>query len=67
MTRKDYKLIANAMLRAKPREDANPRAYDAWVDCCESLSQALASDNNRFCKTTFLDACGVENDNCKVG
>lgn len=68
MTRKDYELIAATMLDARP----SPYASDAKgyavryaarlsqyrIDC-ETLADALATDNARFDRDKFLAACGV--------
>jgi hypothetical protein len=52
MSKKDYKLIAQAIA-------------DTWCDAeaqkliAESLAESLASDNPNFDKSKFLTACGV--------
>ena len=52
MTRKDYRLIAQAI--ADVWCDA-----EAQKDIAESIASALATDNDRFDRNKFLKACGV--------
>ena len=64
MTRKDYVLIAAAMLKSKPDDfDCNVLpgiAYETqWLFDCDTLANALAEDNDAFDKVMFLSACGA--------
>jgi len=60
MTKKDFELIAYAMLREKPADhwDANKRCQ--WQLDCNSLADSLMIANPRFDRARFLKACGVE-------
>jgi hypothetical protein len=65
MTRKDYELIAFAVLDARPAGlavDRDPVAmYQKGIaHTAHSLADALASQNTRFNRERFLKACGVE-------
>jgi hypothetical protein len=58
MTRKDYRLIADALRTAplrpdSPREDWSQRTAD-YLTC--AVADALAADNPRFDRTRFLAA-----------
>jgi hypothetical protein len=53
MSKKDYKLIAQAI--ADTWCDAN-----AQLAIAESLAESLASDNPNFNKSKFLIACGLK-------
>ena len=50
MTRKDYVLIAEVFSR-----------FTEGEEIARALAGALASDNDRFDRTRFLKACGVNN------
>ena len=56
MSKKDYQLIANALLAVQHQYGGNNGVI---TDVAHYLSDALASDNPRFNKATFLTACGV--------
>lgn len=62
MTRKDYIIIAAALLESKPEShwDANKKAQ--WLVSCNRIADALANDNPRFNRGRFLNACGVEDE-----
>ena len=54
MTRKHYKIIAEAMADSKPKE------YDdivVWKATVETLAMRLWQSNSNFDKDKFLDAC----------
>ena len=59
MTRKDYVLIAAAMLGSKPRKYEGICCKTAWLCDCDALVDALEADNDRFDKVIFLKACGA--------
>lgn len=64
MTRKDYVLIAGALLRGRP-EDPNctvagsAALHGQHMRDCKALADALAGTNPRFDRERFLRACGV--------
>ena len=73
MTKKDYVLIAAALRgdAAHLAPDAvyksyvtmpawNKGAYDQWHTTVLAIAAALASDNPRFDRARFLQACGVQ-------
>ena len=54
MTRKHYKIIAEAMAESKPKE------YDdivVWKATVETLTMRLWQSNSNFDRDKFLDAC----------
>ena len=65
MSRKDYELIARAMLAARPQsaDPTIPRSempeFRAWERCVNELCHALSRDNPRFHRNTFYTACGL--------
>ena len=63
MTRRDYVLIAAAMLKSKPDDfeyNVIRWPYETqWLFDCDTLANALASDNDAFDKVMFLSACGA--------
>lgn len=59
MTRKDYKLIAEALLDSKPAEPCESTVYVQFVFSCSRVANALESDNPRFDRNKFMKACGV--------
>jgi len=64
MTRKDYILIADTLVRIRPLMDLGSSivgdgAWEVWNDACEAIASALASDNPRFDRKRFLRACGI--------
>ena len=66
MTRKDYQLIADVFQRNRIYdsfifdEEARGSAYRAASRVAYDLADALALDNPRFNRDTFLKACGIE-------
>lgn len=67
MTRKDYVLIARAIRYAKPadiQDRKDPRlnrfVQDAWSSVRDNIARALATDNPRFDRARFCDACERE-------
>ena len=58
MTRKDYLVIAAALLAAKPVD--NLGACVQWINDCREIASAFACDNNRFDRDRFFTACGLE-------
>ena len=63
MSRKDYVLLANAIATVKQRlnaQGANDMAVDAVDVVRDSVADALASDNYRFDRSRFVDACNAE-------
>lgn len=62
MTRKDYELIARTLLECCPSADyglGDDKRLSLWEMTCGALANALASDNPRFDRDRFLNACGV--------
>jgi len=62
LTRKDFQaaaeIVKNARERAEDRQDPWIGAVDAELqDVAESLAGWFASDNPRFSREVFLDAC----------
>jgi hypothetical protein len=56
MTRKDYVLIAEAL---KESQKLHNPSFMVRAHMCDIVATALASDNPRFNRATFLAACGV--------
>lgn len=58
MSRKDYQLIAAAILRAHER--ANRKGMDTGTifTVADEIAKSLKTDNTRFNDVRFLDACG---------
>lgn len=59
MTRKDFELIAGALLAAKNLGDDNEGAVP-FGEICQILADSLATTNPRFDRVRFLRACGLE-------
>ena len=57
MTRKDYKLIAQALYQSKPAPHHGVTADAQWHFTRSKICQALAQDNPRFDPVKFLSAC----------
>jgi hypothetical protein len=53
MTRKDYRLIAEALRRSPYRKDS----FFQWEATVGSIADAMAKDNPRFDRRKFLEAC----------
>jgi hypothetical protein len=60
MTRKDYVLLAEALLQSKPENRLVERCAQHRYDC-EAITDALARENTRFDRARFLRACGFNN------
>lgn len=60
MTRKDYVLLAAALLRSKPDSSSTYMEQDQWERDVKSVADALAGDNARFERQRFIDAAGVQ-------
>lgn len=65
MTRKDYQLIAKALLMGRPavipgtNAIIDDTARTVWHNVVTNLSLALAKENPAFNATRFFDAAGV--------
>ncbi len=59
MTRKDYVLLAEALLGAKPARWHDGAQNSQHCADCMSIADALARDNPRFDRHRFLVAAGV--------
>ena len=67
MTKKDYELIANTMMRSHPQfgyliaytPSKTRTRLEQYTMTVEDLAGALANDNPRFDRERFLKACGV--------
>lgn len=65
MTRKDYVLIAEVLKGSRPApytdlENLTSRnMWSIWRTTSRNMADALASDNPRFDRARFLEACGV--------
>ena len=57
MTRKDYKLIAQALHQSKPADAHTEQRQRQWQETRNAICQALAADNPRFDPVKFLSAC----------
>lgn len=65
MTKKDFELIARAVLDSRPL-GATPQ-YAEWANgqcdmTAERLADALATTNPKFDRARFLAACGVQDE-----
>lgn len=63
MTRKDYELIAAALLKSKPVLMGGLTDWDVSLQFAASVvsvATALGTDNPRFDRDRFLKAAGVE-------
>lgn len=63
MTRKDYQIIAAALLASKPTMPARPNSGDMtakyqWVRVVHVMTDALERDNPNFDRVRFYAACG---------
>ncbi len=56
MSRKDYRLIADALRETRP-EDGLQR--HTWTLVAVAIAEKLGQDNSRFKLSTFYDAAGV--------
>jgi hypothetical protein len=59
MTKKDYELIARALLSAQPNE-AWLNKHQQWLRDCMVMGNALMETNPLFDYNRFLAACGIE-------
>ena len=57
MTKKDYKIIAGILKSAYQSEPQR----DCVKNIIKAFEEILASDNPRFDKQKFFDACGIKN------
>lgn len=62
MTRKDYKLIAQALSDVRPLGFANKSEAQFFNHVVTVLSVYLARDNATFNTAKFLEACFVQRD-----
>jgi hypothetical protein len=67
MTKKDYILIAAALHRGKPatQEGVPCNTYtsiacNTYTNIATHIATALATDNPRFNRSRFLEACGLQ-------
>lgn len=59
MTRKDYNLLAEALASVRPGTTTLEAAESItqWNECVIAVSRALNSDNGRFDRERFIEAC----------
>lgn len=58
MSRKDYKILADAFLQTRPLEHWDANKLTQWQQDVSHVASALGRDNPRFNATKFLQACG---------
>ena len=56
MTRKHYKVIAEALRKSKPYD---ARAQETWSDIVAMMTEELNSNYANFNKDLFLKACDI--------
>jgi hypothetical protein len=57
MTRKHYKIIAQAMAESKPTGTNELMRLEVWQATVDTLAMYLRHNNANFDKDKFLDAC----------
>lgn len=55
MTKKHFRAIAQALNNIKPKAPNAERA--AWMDCVNALADVCQSQNERFRRSQFINAC----------
>lgn len=60
MTKKDYELIATAILESKNDMQDHPVRMAGANQTARRIASYLAKDNPRFDRTKFLKACGIQ-------
>lgn len=63
MTRKDYKIIADAILRAYLWEAKKGAEQEGVKRVAQELSMSLYQNNHRFNRLKFMQACGLPENN----
>lgn len=61
MTQKDYRLIAEAMLEARPTAKASRERKESWCMAVNCIAQRLRGDNPKFHRHVFVSHCGMNN------
>jgi hypothetical protein len=56
--RKDYNLIAAALLKARPQKQLAFAETTQWNFTVKVIAEALANDNTGFKCERFVEACG---------
>lgn len=66
MHKRDYDLLASALLMSQPGfttlAEGAPmnEARRGWLKACTAIADALALENPHFDKNKFMEACGVK-------
>lgn len=60
MSRKDYRLLAGALMAATPLARDGEKAMRAWHRAVQEVALALSKDNPRFSATRFVAAASGE-------
>ena len=61
MTRKHYKIIAEALAESKPKgKTCLPVETDTWISVVLTVTAHLMTANANFDRAKFLEACGYE-------
>ena len=60
MSRKDYKLLAGALMAATPLARDGEAAMATWLHTVREVALALSKDNPRFSTTRFIAAATGE-------
>ena len=63
MTRKDYKVLADAILRAYLWEAKKGAEQEGVKQVAHEIAIALYQENHRFNREKFMQACGLPEKN----
>ena len=63
MTRKDYKILADAVLRAYLWEAKKGAEQEGVKRAAHEIAIALYQENHRFNREKFMQACGMPEGN----
>lgn len=58
MSRKHFRVIAQALRDVRPAPDAGYAARQQWRDTVRAIADTLRADNSRFSFDRFYGACG---------
>jgi len=65
VTKKDYRAIARALYGSALMDTGAER--DQWEACIGAVAEALQTDNPRFDRARFIEACVTGHDRCRCG
>ena len=72
MTKKHFNALAIALAHVRPEMQCDGRNYDTgkaegWLEAVNAVADVCQSQNPRFVRSRFVDACGIWDTEIRAG